>query len=407
MHAAKRILWIAALALALLVLAGCGGGGDDDSNTDLMKTLLPGDEAGGRPTAMPLPPTWTPVPTLTEAPRPTYEVTRRPTATWFVPGTRISPQTAAEVITPDNAATLIQVGIQNDGLVNDLAWSADGQTLAVAKPDGVRLYPNGDLSSQPRLLKVAQPTGLNEAECVAFSPDGTTAATGNKEGEIRLWDLNTQTERNMWQLEDITIFDCVFTSDGAMLVTAGSHNRIDVWNPASGEAIKTYESASYDTYSLAVYPLNAPILVSGGNSEPPQVWDLGEGTELAAPAGHAFTVRAVAFSPNGETFATGDNGGTVRLWTVASAQQGEPLSVLESPDSQIISLAYNPASTLIAVGYLDGKLRIWGISQGQLVLETAAHSNWVGPLSWSPDGTRLYTASLDGSLRVWAVGSGQ
>jgi WD40 repeat protein len=211
----------------------------------------------------------------------------------------------------------------------------------------------------------------------------------------------------MWAVEDVIIYDCAFTSDGAMLVTAGSRNRIDVWDPVSGDAIKTYESASYDTYSLAIYPLNAPIVVSGGNAEPPQVWNLDEGTELAAPAGHAFTVRAVAFSPDGETFATGDNGGTVRLWTVASAQQSEPLSAFESPDSQVISVAYNPAGTLIAAGYIDGMLRIWDISGGPVIFETAAHSNWIGSISWSPDGTRLFTASLDGSLRVWAVGSGQ
>jgi WD40 repeat protein len=392
---------ITTLMLAGLILAGCGGGG---AKTESSPT--PAETPTPAATPTPLPPTWTPAPTFTKAPRPTYVITPRPTATQFVPPTR-TPVFVPTTITAQNVEQLSEVGSVNRSIAADLAWSPDGKTLAVAATDGIWLYNDANFYSLSRQFVIPGDELGQQAECVAFSPDGTTLAAGNGDGLLRLWDVAGGTVRTSWTVGDnVSISDCAYTSDGAMLVTTGSPHHLAAWDPATGELIRAFDTASYDGYSLAIYPLNAPVIVAGGSDPKPEVWNLDQDTPLAVPAGHTANARAAAFSPDGKTFATGGGDGSVRLWTVAGAQNDQPLVVLEGPAGQVYSLAYSPDSALLAAGYGDGELVIWDLTTHAQVFSTEAHLLWVEKVVWSPDGTRLISAGSD-AVRVWGVRSGE
>ena len=81
------------------------------------------------------------------------------------------------------------------GMVEDVAFSPDGKTLAMASHEGtVQLW---DVATG-KLLETLK--GHSSAvQAVAFSPDGRTLASGSTDQTVRLW--NVETRRELMQLD--------------------------------------------------------------------------------------------------------------------------------------------------------------------------------------------------------------
>ena len=84
----------------------------------------------------------------------------------------------------------------------------------------------------------------------------------------------------------------------------------------------------------------------------------------------AFSVFSVAFSPDGNILASGNNDGTVRLWDVATHHQiGNPLVGHIGP---VHSVAFSPDGKTLASGSSDQTVRFWNVTApGQNVANAA------------------------------------
>ncbi|NUS23269.1 MAG: hypothetical protein HOV92_03450 [Streptomyces sp.] len=118
---------------------------------------------------------------------------------------------------------------------------------------------------------------------------------------------------------------------------------------------------------------------------------------------HSGPVRAVAFSPDGRTIATGGDDGVVRLWDAATQRKiGTPLI---GHNDGITSLAFGPGGRTLASSSFDGTARLWNVTDHQQI--GAAFDARVGPtfaVALSPDGRTLLTGGGDDfSIRIWDV----
>ena len=72
--------------------------------------------------------------------------------------------------------------------------------------------------------------------------------------------------------------------------------------------------------------------------------------------GHTNPVHGVAFSPDGQTLASGSWDNTVRLWRVSD---GILLRTLEGHTDPVLSVAFSPDGQTLASGSRDKTVRLW------------------------------------------------
>lgn len=136
--------------------------------------------------------------------------------------------------------------------------------------------------------------------------------------------------------------------------------------------------------------------LAGLNNEQLVVWDLITGQIVFNTARLAATL--VYFSPDKDRVYTLDAQGTIRLFNAESGSEQETLP--GKPEFNGIAAFYADTG-LLALGGLDGQVKVWDVGARQSLATIEAHRLQITALAFSPDGERLATSSDDGTLKIW------
>lgn len=108
--------------------------------------------------------------------------------------------------------------------------------------------------------------------------------------------------------------------------------------------------------------------------------------------GHSGRVKSVAFSPDGQTLASGSSDQTVRLWDISTALNTS------------ISMEFTLRE---AKGLNTSAGDLEGAETGQLRTILTGHSGAVTSVAFSPCGHLLASSSMDETIKLWAVQTGE
>jgi len=258
----------------------------------------------------------------------------------------------------------------------------------------------------------------SEAAALAFSPDGSLLAAGIGQ-TAQIWHVASR--RRLAVLTGHgggtyggAVEGVAFVLDGQTLATASQDGTVRLWNVTAGTQIGDPlpgETAGNNTarlFDVDVSP-DGKLLATAGVLGT-RVWDLSTRRRVAAFGGAG--AWDVAFSPDGKHLAAGLLGGAANIYDVRDLdseprQLGGHQALSDATDS-VFGVAFSPNGELFATAAGDRTVALWDLTRsGRIVPRLTGHTHSVHDVDFSPDGRFLVTAGEDGTVRRWNAGNGK
>lgn len=287
---------------------------------------------------------------------------------------------------------------EHDSLAWSVAFNPDGQILATASDDkSVRLW-SVHTGAEIRRFVGCRKSVLS----VAFSPDGNTIAGGSDDYTVRLWDVATGTETRRFLGHDNSVSSIAFSPDGRALASASFDKTIRLWEVTTGTEIRRFQGHKSPVRSIAFSP-DGQALASASDDRTVRLWETATAFEVRCFQGHKSPLRSVAFSSDGQVLASASADSTVRLWDIAS---GTEVKRFQGHDNSVRSVTCSPNGQFLASASDDKTVRLWDCTTGVEIRRFQGRDNPIWSVAFSCDGQALASASEDKTVRLWNVAAG-
>jgi WD40 repeat protein len=285
--------------------------------------------------------------------------------------------------------------------VKKMAFSADGQRIVSGGLLGtLQLW---DVRTGQQISSVL--SGAGEAVVrVAFRPDGQPIAAVRSDGVIRLCDAATARQIGPALTGDGNgVRDIAFSPDGSRMIFGDADGTLRLRDTTTGEQIGVPWNGDGGSAVVAVsFSPDGKRVVSADSNHAVRLWDTATGRPIGtALTGHTDLVADVVFSADGTEVVSGGRDGSVRIWDVASI-------ALAYQSSAFDALAVSPDGSRIVSGSEDGVVQLWDVRSAQPIgRPMTGHTGAVTQVAFSPDGRRIASASVDGTARLWNADTGE
>lgn len=305
------------------------------------------------------------------------------------------------------------------------------------EPSQVQFSPNGTLLAISTLGKIQvmqaqEPFELldryviedssRRLTSITWSPDSAALAGADSEGHIYLWDIvpgvrQRITPGSRWRQNipspSVIVNALTWDVNGTFLAIVDENRNLSIWDMVTQEQIGI--SQAHTEIPLSVdWNLRRGIIATGGCGPHAVLWDVATLPQilLRTPLSHIVCVTGLAFSPDGELLATGDERGVLRIWDWLRETEilGENSQHSPSPGFPIRDIEWNKAGNQLATVSNNGLLVVWDWDDQNRRLELALSrqpdpNSAITSLSWSPDNQLIATGSDDEWIVVWRVDS--
>ncbi|OUL24068.1 serine/threonine-protein kinase [Nostoc sp. 106C] len=260
--------------------------------------------------------------------------------------------------------------------------------------------------------------GIN---CVSFSPDGKTLASGDDK-IIKLWDLNTHKVLATLSGHSQAVKSLAYSLDGKILATASDDHTIKLRDINQFQEICTLVGHSHAVKSVAFSP-DGQIIASGSWDKTVKLWNVNTGKVICTLTGHQLQVTSVAFSVQGQLLASASFDRTICLWQLPTTEvllksqeatgefKNRPdctlLGTLSGHAWAVLTIAFSPDGKILATGSDDNTIKLWEVNTGQVITTLLGHSWSVVAVAFTPDGTMLISASRDRTVKLWKVSTAE
>lgn len=197
------------------------------------------------------------------------------------------------------------------------------------------------------------------------------------------------------------VMSYAFSLDDSLLATGDSNGSIITWEVNTASPVYVFAGHSSPIGALAFSPDNA-LLASGGveGSHDIKIWDLASGIETISFNKHTGNVYDLAFSPDGTLLASASGDRTIKLWDIASEKE---LQTFSGHRGFVYSVEFSLDGKMLASSDIDGNIIFWEIATGKELKRVKGHTDLVEPIKFSKAGCHLASGSFDSNIIIWSA----
>ncbi len=291
---------------------------------------------------------------------------------------------------------------------------------------------------KPEISVIHEVGHVLAVECLAFSPDGSTLASGgNRDNTVILWDARTLEWKQTLTGHTDTVAAVAFDPKGNLLASVSKDQTVKLWNAKTGLLLRTLTGHQRALQAVAFSP-DSRVVVSAGRDGAVKFWDVQTGVLQLALSFPQQMLRSLAFSPDGAFLAiaseksvlplpSGKNNPAateIKIWDISQRELKRTLArVEESKESgaaglftPVVAVAYSPNGTLLASAS-GSQVTLWDARSGEARHVLTAPSGKVISVTFSPDGGRVVAGTGDAQsptnsngtalFQVWDTRTGQ
>uniref|UniRef100_A0A0E0GGX2 Small-subunit processome Utp12 domain-containing protein n=1 Tax=Oryza nivara TaxID=4536 RepID=A0A0E0GGX2_ORYNI len=277
------------------------------------------------------------------------------------------------------------------------------------------------------IFKLLHVLRVNKKICsVAFSPNNppkgclATLSLSLNNNMLETYSVDNENVSNMYSIEmhghRSDIRSLALNSEDNLLMST-SHNAVKIWNPSTGDCLRTIDS-DYGLCSAFV-PGNRYALV-GTKSGTLEIIDINSGSSIEVIEAHAGSIRSIVLIPNEDGtagawgFVTGSADHDVKFWEYQLMQKSDndskQLSVTNvktlKMNDDVLAVTISPTGNHIAVALLDGAVKVFTMDSLKFALTLYGHKLPVLCMDISSDGVLIVTGSADKNLKIWGMDFG-
>ncbi|GAB1470239.1 hypothetical protein MASR2M66_11160 [Chloroflexota bacterium] len=195
-------------------------------------------------------------------------------------------------------------------------------------------------------------------DTATISPNGKVLAVGTADGNLYLWNLDTN----------------------ELITTIRPHNKV------------VGMFGFYGAYNGLFFDEDGSHLATWGQDSKIKVFNTEDLSEVIEVNGNR-----PAFSPDGDHLAYVSSDNSIRLLSLIDESQPK---IFRGNTVQANSIVISPDETLIFSGTGDKSLKVWSVTDETLLLNLPQYDG-ISSMVLDPDGTRLYVRTYDGVISTW------
>ena len=263
---------------------------------------------------------------------------------------------------------------------------------------------------------------------IAFSPDGSTIAGGDENGNLIFTDLNSMTKIHSLETgSNITSINYSPASLGLLVYTTyeGEVSIIkasgkEVYRNFTKEGDLYYAVFSPDGKQLAIAYTKEPTekeqdkgirlnfiveLYETGKFEKTKTLRLSkpndpDGEMFGAKLFESYRYNAFTcdFNSTASYLASGSMGKNIAIY---SFEYGKFAPSYKGHSKRVTSVTFSPDGTYLCSTSKDETAKLWNVTSGGSIITLKGHTGTVNSASFSPDSKYVATASNDETVKIW------